>query len=141
MQWLRLRPESPEELDMVDWKGRWIDEDDEEDYEEEDDDRQMEDFDPDGEDDEEEEDEQEEEEDQDAPMHGQQPSGSKTRAPSDADYSRKQSLTISIPSLSNAGNLTSTQLFYTAASISSLSAEGPVKISHWIPKIATAVLC
>jgi casein kinase II subunit beta len=27
MQWLRLRPESPEELEMVDWRGRWIDED------------------------------------------------------------------------------------------------------------------
>jgi casein kinase II subunit beta len=49
MRWLRLRPESPAELDMVDWRGRWIDEDDE--YDEEDDeddeeDRQMEDFDP-----------------------------------------------------------------------------------------------
>jgi casein kinase II subunit beta len=48
MQWLRLRPESPEELDMVDWKGRWLDDD--EDYddemEEDEDDRQMEDFDP-----------------------------------------------------------------------------------------------
>jgi casein kinase II subunit beta len=46
MQWLRLRPESPEELDMVDWRGRWIDD---EEYDEEedvdDDDRQMEDFD------------------------------------------------------------------------------------------------
>jgi casein kinase II subunit beta len=41
-----LRPESPEELDMVDWRGRWIDD---EEYDEEedvdDDDRQMEDFD------------------------------------------------------------------------------------------------
>jgi len=48
MQWLRLRPESPEELDMVDWRGRWIDEDDEYDSEEdeEEEDRQMEDFDP-----------------------------------------------------------------------------------------------
>lgn len=47
MQWLRLRPESPEELDMVDWRGRWIDEDDEYDTEEEEEeDRQMEDFDP-----------------------------------------------------------------------------------------------
>jgi len=49
MQWLRLRPESPEELELVDWRGRWIDEDDEYDDEDEDgeeEDRQMEDFDP-----------------------------------------------------------------------------------------------
>jgi casein kinase II subunit beta len=48
MQWLRLRPESPEELDMVDSRGRWIDEEDEydSDEEEEEEDRQMEDFDP-----------------------------------------------------------------------------------------------
>ena len=48
MQWLRLRPESPEELDRVDWRGRWINEDDEYDdeEEEEEEDRQMEDFDP-----------------------------------------------------------------------------------------------
>jgi len=46
MQWLRLRPESPEELDMVDWRGRWIDDDEYDDEEEVDeDDRQMEDFD------------------------------------------------------------------------------------------------
>lgn len=47
MQWLRLRPWSPEELDEVDWRGKWID--DEDDYAEEDDvdeDRPMEDFDP-----------------------------------------------------------------------------------------------
>jgi len=35
MQWLRLRPESPEELDMVDWRGRWIGEYDEYDDDEE----------------------------------------------------------------------------------------------------------
>lgn len=48
MQWLRLRPESPEELDMVDYRGRWINDDEEYDDEEEelDEDRQMEDFDP-----------------------------------------------------------------------------------------------
>lgn len=48
MQWLRLRPETPSELELVDWRGRWIDEEDEYDDEEEDDDedRQMEDFDP-----------------------------------------------------------------------------------------------
>ncbi|KAF8974501.1 casein kinase II regulatory subunit-domain-containing protein [Flammula alnicola] len=78
MQWLRLRPESPEELDMVDWRGRWINEDDEyDDEEEEDEDRQMEDFDPDvveGEDDDEEEEEEEEEEaGGGAPMTGQKP--------------------------------------------------------------------
>lgn len=47
MQWLRMRPWSPEELDEVDWRGKWID--DEDDYAEEDDvdeDRPMEDFDP-----------------------------------------------------------------------------------------------
>jgi casein kinase II subunit beta len=48
MRWLRLRPESPTEMDLVDWRGRWIDEDDEydEDEDEDEDDRQMEDFDP-----------------------------------------------------------------------------------------------
>jgi casein kinase II subunit beta len=48
MRWMRLRPESPSELDLVDWRGRWIDEDDEYDEEDDDeeDDRQMEDFDP-----------------------------------------------------------------------------------------------
>ncbi|TFY83962.1 hypothetical protein EWM64_g64 [Hericium alpestre] len=68
MQWMRLRPESPEELDYVDWRGRWIEEED--DYEEDadaesTDDRHMEDFDADnagGDDDEEEEEEEEEEE-------------------------------------------------------------------------------
>jgi casein kinase II subunit beta len=47
MQWLRLRPESPEQLDQVDWRGRWVDdEDDEYDEEEDGEDGQMEDFDP-----------------------------------------------------------------------------------------------
>lgn len=47
MQWMRLRPESPEQLDQVDWRGRWIDdEDDEYDEEEEAEDGHMEDFDP-----------------------------------------------------------------------------------------------
>jgi len=41
-----MRPVSPEELDMVDWRGRWIDDDEEYDDEEEEEDRQMEDFDP-----------------------------------------------------------------------------------------------
>ncbi|KAF8621565.1 hypothetical protein AX15_007592 [Amanita polypyramis BW_CC] len=65
MQWLRIRPESPSDLDLVDWRGRWLDDDDDE-YEDEEDeledeDKQMEDFDPDvGDGDEEEEDEEEE---------------------------------------------------------------------------------
>ncbi|KAF8897596.1 casein kinase II regulatory subunit-domain-containing protein [Infundibulicybe gibba] len=48
MQWLRLRPENPPELDLVDWRGRWIDDDDEydDDDDDEDGDKQMEDFDP-----------------------------------------------------------------------------------------------
>ena len=43
---MRMRPVSPEELDMVDWRGRWINDDEEYDDEEEEEDRQMEDFDP-----------------------------------------------------------------------------------------------
>ncbi|KAG6837424.1 hypothetical protein H0H93_009518 [Arthromyces matolae] len=90
MHWLRLRPESPSELDLVDWRGRWIDEDDQYDDLDEDGDRQMEDFDPvrdndfhilncltskqdaiDDDDDEDEEDEEEEEDDDDhRGMHG-----------------------------------------------------------------------
>ena len=48
MQWMRLRPENAEELDLVDWRGRWIDDDDHYDDDEEhvDEDRPMEDFDP-----------------------------------------------------------------------------------------------
>lgn len=48
MHWLRLRPESSSELDLVDWRGRWVDDEDEydEDENEDDEDRQMEDFDP-----------------------------------------------------------------------------------------------
>ena len=49
MQWLRLRPEEPEQLDMVDWRGRWYDDLDD-DYDDEEaegvEDRPMEDFDP-----------------------------------------------------------------------------------------------
>lgn len=77
-----MRPTVPEELELVDWRGRWIDDDEEYDEEEEEEDRQMEDFDPvstlhdnrprlsliypfqdagDGEDDDEEEEEEEEE--------------------------------------------------------------------------------
>ncbi|KAL0576911.1 casein kinase 2 regulatory subunit [Marasmius crinis-equi] len=66
MHWLRLRPETPEELDMVDWRGRWIDEDDEydDDEEEEEEDRRMEDFDPDALDEEDDDEEEEEEEEE-----------------------------------------------------------------------------
>lgn len=48
MQWMRQRPENPEQLDLVDWRGRWIDDDDhyEDDEEHIDEDRPMEDFDP-----------------------------------------------------------------------------------------------
>ncbi|EMD40765.1 hypothetical protein CERSUDRAFT_111351 [Gelatoporia subvermispora B] len=64
MQWMRMRPRSPEELDLVDWRGRWINDDDEYDDEEEDvdEDRPMEDFDPDAAEDDDEEEEEEEEE-------------------------------------------------------------------------------
>ncbi|KZW04260.1 hypothetical protein EXIGLDRAFT_663754 [Exidia glandulosa HHB12029] len=67
MRWLRLRPTNPDELDQVDWRGRWIGSDDgyEEDEEDGDNAAPMEDFDPDaGEDDDE---ESEEEEEDDAP--------------------------------------------------------------------------
>ncbi|KIJ56895.1 hypothetical protein M422DRAFT_198207 [Sphaerobolus stellatus SS14] len=82
MQWLRLRPQHPDELTLVDWKGRWVgddgyDEDDEGDIEGE-----MEDFDPDnGDDDDEEEDEEEEEEEGTAVASGNAhaPSGQSTR--------------------------------------------------------------
>ncbi len=48
MQWMRLRPQNAEEFDLVDWRGRWIDDDDHYDDDEEhvDEDRPMEDFDP-----------------------------------------------------------------------------------------------
>ncbi|KAF9226534.1 hypothetical protein BS17DRAFT_794026 [Gyrodon lividus] len=71
MQWLRLRPQSPEELDMVDWRGRWIDDEeyDDIDEDEEEGDRQMEDFDPDAVEDDDDEEEEEEEEDNDARRH------------------------------------------------------------------------
>ncbi|KAJ7904581.1 casein kinase II, regulatory subunit [Mycena olivaceomarginata] len=71
MQWLRLRPETPEELDQVDWRGRWIDEDEYEDDEDEQD-RQMEDFDPDAGDDDDDEEEDEEDEDEGGPGQQQQ---------------------------------------------------------------------
>ncbi|KAL0949492.1 hypothetical protein HGRIS_009546 [Hohenbuehelia grisea] len=67
MQWLRLRPESPSELDLVDWRGRWIDEDDDYDDVDDDGERQMEEFDPDNDD--VDDDEEEEEEDDDPAGH------------------------------------------------------------------------
>ncbi|KAF9055369.1 hypothetical protein BDZ89DRAFT_1088011 [Hymenopellis radicata] len=70
MKWLRLRPEAPEELDKVDWRGRWLDADfSDEDDEDEDDGREMEmeEFDPDvNYDDDDDEDEEEEEEEMQA---------------------------------------------------------------------------
>ncbi|KAM5540463.1 hypothetical protein V8D89_005921 [Ganoderma adspersum] len=72
MQWMRLRPENAEELDLVDWRGRWIDDDDHYDDDEEhvDEDRPMEDFDPDAQDDDDEEEEEEEEEPGDLVIKG-----------------------------------------------------------------------
>lgn len=48
MIWMRLRPQDPDELDMVDWRGRFYDDEDEEyDHDEgAEEDRPMEDFDP-----------------------------------------------------------------------------------------------
>ncbi|KAF7355372.1 Casein kinase II subunit beta [Mycena sanguinolenta] len=62
MQWLRLRPETAAELDQVDLRGRWIDDEYEDDEDEQD--RQMEDFDPDAGDDDDDDEEEEEEEDE-----------------------------------------------------------------------------
>jgi len=65
MQWMRQRPQDPAELDHVDWRGQWYDDEDyEEEEEEHNEDRPMEDFDPDGgqgDDDDDEEEEEEEE--------------------------------------------------------------------------------
>lgn len=36
MRWLRLRPQTIEELDSVDWRGRWIGSDDDGTYDESD---------------------------------------------------------------------------------------------------------
>ncbi|KAF9513240.1 hypothetical protein BS47DRAFT_1344466 [Hydnum rufescens UP504] len=71
MAWLRLRPETAEELDAVDWRGQWKEDaggDDDEDEDEDTDGRggPMENFD-DGLDEEEEDDEEEEEEEEAAP--------------------------------------------------------------------------
>ncbi|KAI0353616.1 hypothetical protein OH77DRAFT_1427304 [Trametes cingulata] len=72
MQWMRLRPENPEELDLVDWRGHWIDDDEHYGDEEEpaDEDRPMEEFDADGHDDDDDEEEEEEEEAQEGAVKG-----------------------------------------------------------------------
>ena len=46
MRWLRLRPETAAELDMVDWRGRWIGSEEEYEDDEEGGEAPMEDFDP-----------------------------------------------------------------------------------------------
>lgn len=72
MAWLRMRPESPSELDQVDWRGKWIGDaysDDEDDDSAGDEKMERFDFDTDGEEDEEEE-EEEEEDDRGVPMQG-----------------------------------------------------------------------
>ncbi|KAJ7781173.1 casein kinase II regulatory subunit-domain-containing protein [Mycena metata] len=79
MQWLRLRPETPAQLDQVDWRGRWIDEDEYEDDEDEQD-RQMEDFDPDAADEDEDEDEDDDEEEEEAASPVQNIPAAATRA-------------------------------------------------------------
>ncbi|KIY74161.1 hypothetical protein CYLTODRAFT_433868 [Cylindrobasidium torrendii FP15055 ss-10] len=64
MQWMRVRPESPEQLDRVDWRGHWIGEySDDDDDDEDGGEMEMQDFDPDVtyEDDDDEEEEEEEE--------------------------------------------------------------------------------
>ncbi|KAJ7700152.1 casein kinase II regulatory subunit-domain-containing protein [Mycena rosella] len=70
MQWLRLRPETPAQLDLVDWRGRWIDEDEYEDDEDEQD-RRMEDFDPDAADDDDDDDEEEDDDEEGGAPPGQ----------------------------------------------------------------------
>lgn len=64
MRWLRMRPQTSQELDAVDWRGRWIGSDDGYDEDDEDGDNPapLEDFDPDAGDDDDEESESEEEE-------------------------------------------------------------------------------
>ena len=49
MQWMRLRPQESSELDMVDWRGRFYEDEEEyedDDHHDDDQDRPMEDFDP-----------------------------------------------------------------------------------------------
>ncbi|PPQ98557.1 hypothetical protein CVT24_004048 [Panaeolus cyanescens] len=103
MQWLRLRPESPEELDSVDWRGRWINEDydyDDDDQEEEED-RQMEDFDPDAAEGEEDDFEEEEEEEDAGPRPGHQegPVATRTFGTSPVQSARTTAVDVRLPVL------------------------------------------
>jgi len=85
MQWLRTRPQDQNELDLVDWKGRWIGSDAYEEDEEDAVEGEMEDFDPDHGDDDDEESEEEEEEEEgtaapvSASIHAHATSGKTTR--------------------------------------------------------------
>ncbi|KAG9128208.1 casein kinase 2 regulatory subunit [Ceratobasidium sp. 392] len=79
MRWLRLRPQTLEELNQVDWRGRWIGSDDEGGYDDSDPEGgPMENFDDDDASQEEDDDEEEEEEEQQQPVpssstrHGRQ---------------------------------------------------------------------
>ncbi|KAG8766382.1 casein kinase 2 regulatory subunit [Ceratobasidium sp. 428] len=79
MRWLRLRPQTLEELDQVDWRGRWIGSDDDGGYDDSDPEGgPMENFDDDDASQEEDDEEEEEEEDQQQPIpnssarHGRQ---------------------------------------------------------------------
>lgn len=70
MKWLRMRPETAGELELVDWRGRWIEGDEEEeDYDGSEGEGPMEAFDDDVQEDEDDA-EEEEEEDQDAQGQG-----------------------------------------------------------------------
>lgn len=100
MRWLRLRPETGEELDAVDWRGQWKtdleDEDGEGDDEEDAEDRALENFDDDlledGDEDEEEEEEEEETPGPPAPQpastSGRKPSRGKHAIPLFGDWAR-----------------------------------------------------
>ncbi|KAF4575029.1 casein kinase 2 regulatory subunit [Pleurotus pulmonarius] len=134
MQWLRLRPESPSELDMVDWRGRWLDEDD--DFDDDDDDvhggeRQLEDFDnepAEGDDDEE-----EEEEEEDAPQSRHMGSGRQRRLADPSDV-------LSSTTGSTLPSLTTTQISASSARTSptsSVALRTPVERSVASPMLYT----
>ncbi|ETW83878.1 hypothetical protein HETIRDRAFT_408168 [Heterobasidion irregulare TC 32-1] len=123
MQWMRLRPESPEQLDDVDWRGRWIDDDDDQ-YEDEEEehaqDRRMEDFDPDhvaGEDDDEEEEEEEEEE------AGNAPTGSRRHPPESIPKTSPPTTTLRLSAPTSDSIVRAT-----AASLPSLKSGSRVKV-------------
>jgi len=109
MQWMRMRPGSPEEMDLVDWRGRWIEEDGYDDHDdiEDDEDRQMEEFDPDnGEDDDLEEESEEEEEEGGGPglkdqgkgrMRSSQPPPSSPRVVTSPASSAPPRTPVSVP--------------------------------------------